>query len=129
LQRWRPALPPHEGNAPPYETTCSCGRSLRGWRQRSGQTLTCTSCGRKRFVFASSPWPGGEPSALLPSTAAPPAAAVRGNLARLLVVILIGAATAMTLLFLIIKPYLRRSTPPPTPAITVHTHIKAGQQL
>lgn len=87
----------------PYEVPCSCGRTLRGWRQRTRQIVACPNCGRKRFILPSSPWqfpassPGGQTSRL--------------NLRCLLLVLVLGAALAMGLSFLLVRPYLRRAAP------------------
>lgn len=84
-----------------YEVPCMCGRSLRGQRQACPQMLACPSCGRKRFILPLSPW-------LAPAPASAVGKAAHGKLVRLLLIIVGGATLAMTLIFLLARPYLRR---------------------
>lgn len=86
-----------------YEVSCACGLVLRGQRQRAPQTISCSSCGQKHFIFPTSSWPA-------PGTQAPPSKATRLNLFGLLLVIVLGGALAMGLIFLLVRPYLRRPT-------------------
>jgi hypothetical protein len=88
-----------------YEVACVCGRPLRGQRQNTRQIVLCPSCGRKRFVLPNSPWPASEASA-------PSGQIARLNLNRFLLVIFFGGFLAMTLIFLLIRPYLRRPVAP-----------------
>ncbi len=129
LRRWWPTRRPQEKTSPPYEVACFCGHSLRGQRQRSSHVVTCPNCGRKRFLLPSSPWPGGDTSAVLSSPPAKQAVASPGNLGRLVLVIVVGGAAAMGLIYLLAKPYLRRPGSPPetTPAADIRTHIEAGK--
>jgi DNA-directed RNA polymerase subunit RPC12/RpoP len=130
LQRWWPARHPHEATSTPYEVVCSCGRSLRGQRQRSRQVVTCPNCGRKRFVLPSSPWPQRDTSTVLSPAPAPQTPVSHGKLGRLLLVVIVGGAAAMGLLFLLVKPYLRRSPAPmetTTPAAEIRAHLEAGR--
>jgi hypothetical protein len=83
-----------------YEIACLCGRPLRGPRQRSQLIISCPSCGRKHFIFPISPWLPPAPAAIKP--------AGRLNLNRLLLGIVIGGALSMALVFLLLRPYLRR---------------------
>jgi len=83
-----------------YEIACLCGRPLRGPRQLSRQINSCPSCGRKHFIFPNSSW-------LAPAPAATRQAG-RLNLKRLLLGIVLGGALAMALVFLLLRPYLRR---------------------
>src|SRR5262249_45822948 len=83
-----------------YEIACLCGRPLRGPRRLSQQIISCPSCGRKHFIFPNSPW-------LAPAPAATRQAG-RLNLNRLLLGIVLGGALAMALVFLVLRPYLRR---------------------
>jgi hypothetical protein len=102
---------------------------LRGQRQRSAQVVTCPSCGRKRFVLPSNPWPRLDASAIFSSASTLQAAAAPRKLGRLVLVIVVGGAMAMGLLFLAVKAYLPRSpsTLEPTPAAGIRAHIEAGQ--
>ena len=84
-----------------YELSCICGRPLRGQRQGTGQIVSCPSCGRKRFVLPSSPW-------FVPTAAKSVRQATRLKLKHLLLVIVLGGVLAMGLIFLLIRPYLRR---------------------
>src|SRR5262249_11310187 len=83
-----------------YEIACLCGRPLRGPRQRSRQIISCPNCGQEHFIFPDSPW-----LAPAPATARQ---AGRLNLNRLLLGIVLGGALAMALVFLLLRPYLRR---------------------
>lgn len=85
-----------------YEVSCPCGRVLRGQRLGAWQILSCPSCGRKRFILPGSPW-------LVSEESAPARQVARFSLNRLLVVIILGGALAMTLIFLLIRPHLRRA--------------------
>lgn len=89
----------------PYEVSCVCGRPLRGQRQSARQIICCPSCGRKRFILPNSPWPTSEASA-------PKEQAARLNLNRFLLVIVFGGVLAMALIFLLVRPYLRRPVAP-----------------
>ncbi len=89
----------------PYEVSCPCGRLLQGQRQSTRQIVACPSCGRKRFIFPNSPW-------LASQTRRPTAQTARLNLVRLLLLIVLGGALAMALIFLLVRPYLRRSAQP-----------------
>jgi DNA-directed RNA polymerase subunit RPC12/RpoP len=99
----------------PYEVSCVCGRTLRGQRQQTRQILSCPNCGRKRFLFPASPW-------LTPAAAARQVA--RLNLNRLLFAIVVGGALAMILIFVLVRPYLRR---PGAPA-DVHALLVEGER-
>jgi hypothetical protein len=88
-----------------YEISCVCGQPLRGQRQSTRQVISCPSCGRKHFILPTSPWPAS-------SAAAPARRPARGNLNRLLLVIILGGVVAMALIFLLIRPYLRRTGAP-----------------
>jgi hypothetical protein len=103
----------------PYEVSCSCGRPLRGWRQRSRQIVSCTSCGRKRFILPSSAW-------LVPTADAQPKYL---SLRNLLIVIVLGGALAMGLCLLLLRPYLRQSTTTATLSGTdVRAQLEAGER-
>ncbi len=84
-----------------FEVWCLCGRPLRGRRQSTGQIVSCSSCGRKRFILPHSPWPA--PAA---DAAAEQAAGLK--LKHLLLAIVLGGTLAMILIFLLVRPYLRR---------------------
>ncbi len=85
----------------PYDVSCACGRPLRGLRQSVRQIISCPECGRKRFILPNSPWLAS--AAFLPSR--PDG---RLNLKRHLVLMILGGALGMTLIFWLIRPYLRR---------------------
>lgn len=89
----------------PYEVWCVCGRPLRGQRQSTRQIISCPSCGRKRFILPNSPWPASEASP-------PKGQAARLNLNRFLLVIVLGGVLALALIFLLVRPYLRRPIAP-----------------
>jgi hypothetical protein len=85
----------------PYEVACVCGLPLRGQRQSTRRIVFCPSCGQKRFVLPNSPWPA--------SGASTPAREIaRLNLNRFLLVTVLGGVVAMALIFLLLRPYLRR---------------------
>jgi DNA-directed RNA polymerase subunit RPC12/RpoP len=88
-----------------YEVSCACGKTLRGQRQQAHQIISCPNCGRKRFILPNSPWQ-------IPPGTAPARPAARFNLNRLLFVIALGGALAMTLIFMLVRPYLRRPGAP-----------------
>ncbi len=88
-----------------YETPCLCGRPLRGQRQQSRQIVPCPHCGRKRFILPRSPW-------LAPPATATTEQAAGVRLSRLLGGIVLGGALAMGLIFLLVRPYLRRPVAP-----------------
>lgn len=92
-----------------YEVSCSCGRPLRGQRQDMRQIVSCPSCGQKHFIFPNSPWPA-------PTASAARRPGARVKLRHLLLVILLGGSLAMGLIFLLVRPYLRRSAIPAAPA-------------
>lgn len=92
--------PPAEAVVP-YEVSCLCGQPLRGQRQSTGQIISCPNCGRKRFILAKSPWAGSAAA-----VTAGHAACVKLN--HLLFAIVLGGALAMLLIFLLVRPYLRR---------------------
>jgi len=89
----------------PYEVSCACGRLLRGQRQSVRQIISCPDCGWKRFILPNSPW-------LAPATSVPASPAGRLNLKRLLLFMVLGGALGMTLIFWLIRPYLRRPEAP-----------------
>jgi hypothetical protein len=93
-----------------------CGHTLRGQRQKTRQIIPCPSCGRKRFVLPNSPWESA-------NVAAPARQVARFSLNRLLVVIALGGAVAMTLIFMLVRPYLRR---PGAPA-DIQAHLTQGE--
>ena len=84
-----------------YEVSCDCGRPLRGQRQSVRQIVSCPDCGRKRLILPTSPW-------LVSAKSVPSRPAGRLNLKRLLVLMVLGGALGMTLIFWLIRPYLRR---------------------
>jgi hypothetical protein len=93
-----------------------CGHTLRGQRQKTRQIIPCPSCGRKRFILPNSPWDSA-------TVAAPARQAARFSLNRLLLVIALGGALAMTLIFMLVRPYLRR---PGVPA-DIQAHLTEGE--
>lgn len=100
----------------PFEVSCSCGRSLRGRRQPAPQIIRCPNCGRKCFILPNSPWPapGGETVGRQSSPL---------NLRGLLLAIALGGALAMGLIFLLVRPYLRRSVTPVDARALVQTGV------
>jgi hypothetical protein len=112
-----------------YEAPCPCGQTLRGERQRSRQILSCPRCGRKRFIAASSPWLAPADSA---DRAAASARETTGHLnsARFLLVIVLGGVAAMALIFLLVRPYLRRPATPTAdadPQADIRTYLEAAE--
>jgi hypothetical protein len=109
----------------PYEIVCSCGQSLRGKRQASSQIVSCSGCERKHFIFPI-------PASLGATKARTVEQPTRLNLARLFLVILGGGAAAMMLIFLLARPYLRRSGSAdrqPSPADTRAVFAEGERQL
>lgn len=104
-----------------YELPCRCGRSLCGQRQPARQIVACSGCGRKHLIFPRSPW--------LVSQSATTVQPIRHvKLSRLLLTAIVGGALAMGLIFLLVRPYLRRSLAPTDAAADRQALLDAGER-